>query len=186
MYGAHLSVAYARVNSVKTSLSALTHHFLPYDATALKLQPGGPGYELVYSITAIPEYLRSLSPAGTLEAGYAAIAEYEQTLIHPLLTYLKNKESRGVRIVGDETADLSRVPTISFIVVGPQRKDSREIVKVFDEAGNVSPPSWLRAFPLHVLPAYSFHAFRLCRESVDATRLIPSFCRIPLVHWIKC
>lgn len=138
MYGAHVSIFYARAETITTSLSPLTHHFLPYNATSLKLQPGGPGYELVYSTTAIPEYLKSLTPAATLEAGFAAIAEHEQTLIQPLLTYLKSKEARGVRIVGDEAAGPSRVPTISFVVVGPQRKDSRDIVKIFDQAGNVS------------------------------------------------
>lgn len=60
-------------------------------------------------------------------------------IVTPLLAYLKGKEERGVRIVGDEAAGLGRVPTISFVVVGPKRVSSREIVRVFDEAGNVRP-----------------------------------------------
>ncbi|TCD66001.1 hypothetical protein EIP91_001948 [Steccherinum ochraceum] len=137
VYGAHISVLYTKLDSLKTSLSPLTHHFLPYDLTSLKLQPGGPGYELVYSTTAVPDYFQSLTPAGTIEAAFAAIAQHEQTLLQPLLTYLKSKEGRGVRIVGDENAGLSRVPTVSFVVVGPQRLDSRAIVKIFDQAGNI-------------------------------------------------
>lgn len=103
-----------------------------------KLQPGGPGYELVYGCTAIPIYLRTLSPSQDLNEAWTLIAEHEQSLVKPLLTYLKSKYSRGVRIVGPEEANLSRVPTISFVVVGERAIASQDVVKVFDQKGNVS------------------------------------------------
>lgn len=106
--------------------------------TSYKLQPGGTGYELVYGITAIPEYLKSLAPEGTIAGGFARIAQHEQTLVTPLLEYLKGKADRGVRVVGDETPSLSRAPTISFVVVGQQPIKSREVVHAFDLKGNVS------------------------------------------------
>lgn len=137
VYGPHIATLYTRKQSVQNSLSALTHDFLPFDSTSLKLQPGGPGYELAYAVTAIPEYLRSLTPSGTLEDAFKSIADHEQSLVQPLLAYLKSQEARGVHIVGDENAGLSRVPTISFVVQGERPISSRDVVKVFDSKGNV-------------------------------------------------
>jgi len=171
VYGAHVSILYTRSENVKASLSRLTHHFLPYDATSLKLMPGGPGYELVYSTTAVPEYLQSLTTAGTVEAGYDAIARYEQTLTQPLLAYLKSKESRGVRIVGDESAGISRVPTISFVVVGPHRVSSRDIVKIFDQAGDIG------------IRYGHFYAWTLIDSLEPRIDHADSIVRISLVHY---
>lgn len=129
---------YTRALSLETSLSSLAHHFLPVGSKSYKLQPGGPGYELVYGCTAVPEYLRSLAPSASLDEGFAAITYQEQLLVEPLLKYLKSKESRGVKIVGDEQTGLSRVPTISFVVTGERPIRSQDVVKVFDSKGNVS------------------------------------------------
>ncbi|KAI0782918.1 pyridoxal phosphate-dependent transferase [Abortiporus biennis] len=139
VYGPHTSVLYTRSTSLQTSLASLAHHFLKVDSISYKIQPGGQGYELTYGCTAIPLYLKSLSPSGTLEESFKLIAAHEQELIKPLLEYLKSKESeeRGVRIVGDEEVGPLRVPTISFIVVGPNAKKSQDIVRVFDRKGNV-------------------------------------------------
>ncbi|KAI0073584.1 PLP-dependent transferase [Panus rudis PR-1116 ss-1] len=137
VYGPHTSIFYAKAACLKSSLSSLAHHFLKVDDKTYKLQPGGTGYELVYGITAIPKYLRSLSQSQSLEESFRLIAEHEQTLVSPLLTYLKSKTSRGVRIVGEERAGLSRVPTISFVVVGDRAIRSQDVVKVFDQKGGV-------------------------------------------------
>ncbi|CAL1711922.1 unnamed protein product [Somion occarium] len=137
VYGPHISVLYARASSLKSSLTSLAHHFLKVDDKPYKLQPGGPGYELVYGCTAVPIYLRSLSPSQDLNEAFKLIAEHEQTLVKPLLSYLKSKASRGVRIVGEEETSLSRVPTISFVVVGERAIRSQDIVKVFDQRGNI-------------------------------------------------
>lgn len=91
----------------------------------------------MYGCTAVPKYLRSLSPSGSLEDAFDAIAQHEQSLVETLLKYLKSKESRGVRIVGDEKTGSSRVPTISFVVTGEKAISSRDVVKVFDSKGNV-------------------------------------------------
>ena len=92
----------------------------------------------MYGLTAISEYLRKLSPARSLTDTFEQFGRYEQTLITPLLAFLKSKEARGVRIVGDERAAMTRVPTISFVVVGDRPIKSKDVVKVFDERGNVS------------------------------------------------
>ncbi|PSR74014.1 hypothetical protein PHLCEN_2v10198 [Hermanssonia centrifuga] len=142
VYGPHIGALYARAACIQSSLGSLAHHFLRVQSKSYKLQPGGPGYELVYGCTAIPEYLRSLSPSGSLVGAFDVIAKHEQSLIKPLLEYLKSKESRGVRIVGEEDVGPNRVPTISFVVVAekPIRSrraiKSKDIVKVFDQKGN--------------------------------------------------
>ena len=127
---------YERLSSLTGSLASLAHHFL--DVGSRKLQLGGPGYELVYGCTGIPPCLRSLTPSGSLEVAWAAIAAHEQTLLEPLLAYLRGKADRGVRIVGEEKAGLGRVPTVSFVVVGERAMRIRDVVSVFDRKGNVS------------------------------------------------
>jgi hypothetical protein len=124
---------------MQNSLSSLAHYFLPVHNKSYKLEPGGPGYELVYGCTAIPNYLRSLSPSGSLEDAWGQIALQEQALVKPLLGYLKNKEARGVKIVGEETAGPHRAPTISFVVRGDKPIHSHDVVKVFDQKNNVRP-----------------------------------------------
>lgn len=137
VYGPHASALYARAPALTHSLSSLAHHFLAVAAKPYKLQPGGPGYELVYGCTAVPPYLKALAPAGTLAAAFDAVAAHEQELLRLLLGYLRSKEARGVRIVGDEFEGPSRVPTVSFVVVGERAMRSKDVVKAFDEKGNV-------------------------------------------------
>ncbi|OBZ65935.1 putative cysteine desulfurase [Grifola frondosa] len=118
VYGPHCAVLYARAPALRDSLSSLAHHFLDVPDKPYKLQPGGPGYELVYACAAVPPYLRLLAPSGTLADAFDAIARHEQTLLEPLLAFLRGKAGRGVRIVGEEEAGIRRVPTISFVVAG--------------------------------------------------------------------
>ena len=140
MYGPHTSVLYARRASLTSSLTSLGHHFLKIDSKPYKLQPGGPGYELPWGCTAVPPYLRSLTPngSGTLEDAWAAVAAHEQTLLAPLLGYLRSRRDRGVRIVGAEREGFARVPTVSFVVVGEKAMRSRDVVAAFDKKGDVS------------------------------------------------
>ncbi|KAI0644773.1 PLP-dependent transferase [Trametes meyenii] len=143
VYGPHTSVLYARAQALRHSLSSLAHHFLSpaVDDKPYKLQPGGPGYELVYGCTAVPPYLRALTfgGSGPLEAAWAAVARHEQTLLRPLLAFLRGKRARGVRVVGDESEGMGRVPTVSFVVVGdgPRAVRSPDVVKAFDAKGDI-------------------------------------------------
>ncbi|KAH9924559.1 PLP-dependent transferase [Fomitopsis serialis] len=100
VYGPHASALYVRASALTSSLSSLAHHFLSVDAKPYKLQPGGPGYEIVYGCTA--------------EQG-----------------------GEGVQIVGDEHEGLSRVPTVSFVVAGERPIRSKDVVKAFDEKGDI-------------------------------------------------
>jgi selenocysteine lyase/cysteine desulfurase len=111
------------------------------------LQPGGPGYELNYAVTAVLPYFLSLSSTpspskesnvkAALDDAFARIQSHEHELIEPLLAYLRSKKERGVLIVGDEQNPPSRVPTISFVVRGDRPISSKQIVSHFDKLGDV-------------------------------------------------
>ncbi|CAE6441107.1 unnamed protein product [Rhizoctonia solani] len=141
VYGLHSSALYTRADSHK-QLHSLAHYFLPTnEGSPYKLQPGGPGYERSYAISAVLEYFYSLSPSGDdLSTTFDLIAQHEADLMRPLLECLLSPEmyNRGVRIVGPESMDPKiRAPTISFVVVGDKPVRSQDIVKKFDELGDV-------------------------------------------------
>ena len=162
VYGPHIAALYTRLSKLPT-LTPLTHHFLSpsVDKIAYKLMPGGPGYELAYSVTGVLEYLLSISPTSSmaledhgsiysdpethirLKATFAAIAKHEQTLVKRLPGHLTSEKlvKRGVRIVGEEITNERRVPTISFVIVKGETGDAisgKDVVKVFDAKGTVS------------------------------------------------
>ncbi|KIP05140.1 hypothetical protein PHLGIDRAFT_108629 [Phlebiopsis gigantea 11061_1 CR5-6] len=171
VYGPHIGALYTRLASLQSSLQPLTHHFLPVKDKSYKLQPGGPGYELVYGVTAVPDYLRSLSTSSSLEDAWAKIAAHEQTLVAPLLAYLKSKESRGVRIVGEETGGPSRAPTISFIVGGERPIRSKDVVRAFDQKGNIG------------IRYGHFYAYTLVDTLSPKIDIDDAVVRISLVHY---
>jgi len=134
IYGPHISALYVRSTALEP-LTSLAHHFLSVTTKPLKLEPGGPGYELVYGTSAVLPYLLGLTPARSLEASFAAMAAYERALVAPLLDWLRGKYGRGVRIVGE--GDGERVPTVSFVVVGQRAMRSRDVVGAFDRTGGI-------------------------------------------------
>ncbi|KZV69801.1 PLP-dependent transferase [Peniophora sp. CONT] len=178
VYGPHISALYARATSLKTSVSALTHHFLSVDDVSYKLMPGGPGYELAYGVTAVLPYLLSLAPSSTtaddasaLDAAWAAIAEHEQSLLEPLLGFLRSQEERGVKIVGDSMHGASRVPTVSFVVQGERPMQSKDVVKVFDQKGGIG------------IRYGHFYAYGLAESLEPKLDLEDVVVRISLVHY---
>jgi hypothetical protein len=140
VYGPHISALYVRSSALQHSVTKIVHHFLKVENVAYKLQPGGPGYELVYSTTGVNAYLLSLTPRNDLKATFEAITAHEQTLLEPLMSFLTApvQKARGVRIVGEEIVNLERAPTVSFVVIGQRSLKSRDIVEVFDKKGGVS------------------------------------------------
>ncbi|KAG9127777.1 hypothetical protein FRC07_009365 [Ceratobasidium sp. 392] len=139
VYGPHSAALYTRAESHR-KLTSLAHYFLPvHEGSPYKLQPGGPGYERSYAITAVLEYLQSLG-SGELEPAFTRIAAHEAALMRPLIECLLSPEmrERGVRLLGPESADPNvRAPTISFVVVGDNTVRSQDVVKQFDVLGNV-------------------------------------------------
>lgn len=156
LYGAHNAAFYIRTTALESSLKSLAHHFLAVHGSPQKIQVGGPGYELVHAASGVVPYLLSLTPENKLEASFAAIAQYEQSLLRPLLSFLTDKQQydRGVRLVGTSTIDPSRVPTVSFVITGQRAIKSKDLVAEFDKEGNVRlvPSSNVRflTLPRHV------------------------------------
>ncbi|KAF8073921.1 pyridoxal phosphate-dependent transferase [Lyophyllum atratum] len=173
VYGPHISALYVRAATLQASLAPLVHHFLNYNHTSYKLQPGGPGYELAYGTTGAVDYLLSLTPSRDLKKTFDAIAAHEQTLVAPLLGFLTDpaQRERGVRVVGEEDAGLSRVPTISFVVVGQKPLKSRDIVRVFDQMGEIG------------IRYGHFYAYSLVDELSPKVDLDDGVVRISLVHY---
>jgi len=81
------------------------------------------------------------------------------------------QKERGVRIVGEETVDLNRVPTISFVVVGQRAIKSRAIVEVFDKKGGIG------------IRYGHFYAYTLVDELRPKLDIDDAVVRISLVHY---
>ncbi|KAF8961498.1 pyridoxal phosphate-dependent transferase [Flammula alnicola] len=173
VYGPHISGLYVRSSVLENSVTPIVHHFLKVDKVAYKLQPGGPGYEIVYGSTGVIPYLLSLTPKNDLRASFDAIAAHEQTLIKPLISFLIDpvQRERGVRIVGEETVNLDRVPTISFVVVGQRPLKSRAIVDFFDKKGGIG------------IRYGHFYAYTLVDELTPKIDTDDGVVRISLVHY---
>ncbi|KAH9044128.1 PLP-dependent transferase [Lactarius hengduanensis] len=167
VFGPHISALYARAASLRSSVAPITHHFLHVDTVGYKLQPGGPGYELVHGVTGVPIYLRSLTPGGTLEAAFVASAVQESALCERLLGFLRGHAPR-VRIVGDAHNGSSRAPTISFVV---QDILSRDIVRACDATGTIG------------IRYGHFYAHTLVDELVPKIDINDGVVRVSLVHY---
>ncbi|KAH6874326.1 selenocysteine lyase [Coprinopsis sp. MPI-PUGE-AT-0042] len=174
VYGPHLSALYVRDTVLKDSVSSLVHHFIDIDASpSYKLQPGGPGYELVHATTGVNAYLQSLTPSNDIRASFEAIARHEQVLIKPLLAFLTDpaQYERGVRVVGDGNTSANRVPTISFVVVGQNPMKSSDVVKAFDETGTIG------------IRYGHFYAYTIISDLEPKLDVNEGVVRISLVHY---
>jgi hypothetical protein len=136
---------YVRQAALSTSVHSIVHHFLSpgVDDTGYKLQPAGPGYESVWGSTAVGPYIKSLTPQGTLDAGYAAMRAHDAALAADLLSYIAGKAmfDRGVRVVGSSLPGDDRMPTVSFVVTAGSRGEpavkSKEVVQRVDKFKSV-------------------------------------------------
>ncbi len=97
-----------------------------------KFQPGGPNYELTYSLCGIVEYLQAVAQHHGIEANksireqmqyaFDLFDAHEEKLTQRLLDFLNSRPN--VRIIGEKTADSNiRVCTVAFVVEGMQAAD---------------------------------------------------------------
>ena len=128
-----------------------------------------------------------------LRATFAAVAKHEQVLVKRLLGHLTSEKlvKRGVRVVGGETTNERRVPTISFVIVkGETGKaiSGRDVVKFFDVKGNVSQlfvmlaPYLMRVLQLGIRygHCYAYTLVDTLKPKVDVNNALV---RISLVHY---
>ncbi|KIJ62257.1 hypothetical protein HYDPIDRAFT_94816 [Hydnomerulius pinastri MD-312] len=173
IYGAHNAAFYIRSSALESSITSIAHHFLQVDGKPYKIQVGGPGYELVHGASGVVPYLLSLTPENNLDASFAAIAEHEQSLLDPLLSFLKDEKQydRGVRVVGTSEIDLSRVPTVSFTVIGQKPIKSKDVVAAFDKKGGIG------------IRYGHFYAYSLIANAIPKLDINDGVVRISLVHY---
>ncbi|KAK2467179.1 hypothetical protein APHAL10511_000728 [Amanita phalloides] len=173
IYGPHTSALYVRRKALQTSVSSIAHHFLQVGSKPYKIQPGGPGYELVYGSVGIITYLLALTRENSLQASFKAIALHEQELLRVLLSYLTHpdQKARGVRVLGDTNVSLTRVPTVSFVVVGERPIKSKYIVAAFDLKGCIG------------IRYGHFYAYTLVKELSPNGDPEDGVVRISLVHY---
>jgi selenocysteine lyase/cysteine desulfurase len=74
-------------------------------------------------------------------------------------------------VVGEETVNLERVPTVSFVVVGQKPLSSRTVVAAFDKKGGVG------------IRYGHFYAFTLVDDLRPRIDLDDGVVRISLVHY---
>lgn len=120
VFGPHQGVLVGRPELLER-LAPVYHPFL--DDRKKGWEPAGGTYELMASLPGMVEHITSLgSGAGRastadIDSGYDAITRYEADLARPLLEFLAGHP--GVTLYGlADSADPSRVPTVSFSVGG--------------------------------------------------------------------
>ena len=140
VFGPHLAMLYGK-RDLLLRARGQNHFFVPEDEIPYKLEPGNVVHELTAALPAIVEYLLVLDgrhhPDSTaaeparLDRVFDDIAAHESALVEPLLGFLRSR--RGVRVIGRETSDADRAPTVSFVVDGrdssviPGRLDAERI-----------------------------------------------------------
>ena len=115
------------------TLPGINHNFISEDDLPYKFQPGGPNYELTYSLCGIVEYYQAVAQHHGMSAeetvrkqmqyAFDLFDTHEEKLTKRLLDYLTSKPN--VRIIGEATSDHNiRVSTVAFVV---DEKNSSDI-----------------------------------------------------------
>lgn len=124
-FGPHQAIMYGKLELLE-HLPGINHAFI--ESIPYKFQPGNLNYELSYSLSAIPAYIKKIGN-NNLKKGYEMIADYEQLLAQRLLDYLNAHPH--IKIIGESSADKNiRVSTLSFIHA---QIKSDDIVKQVDK-----------------------------------------------------
>ena len=99
-------------------------HFFNETNTRKRLVPAGPDHAQIAASAGIVDYLEKVADiagigvqgAGTFRIAHNAMRVQEQTLLAPLLDYLRNKN--GVRLIGPDDP-VKRAPTVSIALDRP-------------------------------------------------------------------
>lgn len=163
VYGPHLGLMFGRKELLFAARHS-NHFFVSQETVPTKLEPGNVSYELAASLVGIPEYLRSVSDGRDLGESFARIADHEEGLVRPLLSFLDKHPQ--VRLIGDADPDKNlRVPTVSFTV---------------DDRSSSEVPPLLEKHSLAIRFGH-FYAFRLVRDLDLLTR--DGVVRVSLAHY---
>lgn len=117
VYGPHMGAMYGRSDAF-AEIEGPNHYFITKDDLPYKFELGGVSHEGCAGLLALRPYLEFLGRTNacnrqTVERAFSRMSDLEQPLTKRLLEYLRDK--RGVRIIGSNVADESRVGTVSFV-----------------------------------------------------------------------
>ena len=137
VFGPHMAAMFG-THEALAELTGPNHYFVKKDDVPYKFELGGVLHEGCAGILGLWDYFCFLTGTkpdsefdrSVIEKAYLIIENLEYPLTKMLLDYLNSQA--GVKIVGSSQADLSRVPTISFI---HQNKGSREIAVGANDLG---------------------------------------------------
>lgn len=127
VYGAHHALLYGKQQHL-LAIPGINHDFIQESDIPYKFQPGGPNYELSYSVLGLCDYLQAIAQKHNLDSteltlrqaiiqAFKHISDHEDIISNRLLQYLASYPK--VRVIGLPTASTQkRVPTISFVVEG--------------------------------------------------------------------
>ncbi len=136
VYGPHLAVMFGKYDLLR-EMDGINHYFVTKEEVPYKFQPGNFNFELTYSLGGITEYLEEIynhhnpnskgePEINKYQKSFELFAKQEQQLSSRLLDYLNSKKE--INVIGKATADMMRVPTISFI--HSKLKSSDIVIKV--------------------------------------------------------
>jgi cysteine desulfurase family protein (TIGR01976 family) len=177
VFGPHMAALYGSREAL-AEVTGPNHYFIAGDELPRKFELGGVSHEGAAGIVALDHFLRDLigrermtDPAGgdepferaVVEDAFALMERLELPLQEQLVAYLRGKP--GVRIIGPDAGDRSRICTIAFTREG---RPSREIARAANEQG------------LGIRYGH-FYAYRLCK----ALGLVPEdgVVRVSLAHY---
>lgn len=127
VYGAHHALLYGKRQHL-LEIPGINHDFIQETDIPYKFQPGGPSYELSYSVLGLCDYLQAVARKQALDTtelslrqaiiqAFNHISSHEDVIGDRLLQHLASHPK--VRVIGLPSGDPEkRVPTISFVVQG--------------------------------------------------------------------
>lgn len=125
VFGPHMAAMFG-THEAMNELVGPNHYFIDPSVGPYKWELGNANHEGAAGVAALPLYLNELAAMGggvvpsdrgkaergAFEKAFAVVREIEETLQKKFIEYLKRKP--GVKIIGPEEADGSRVCTIAF------------------------------------------------------------------------
>ncbi len=120
MFGPHIGALWGKREAF-AELRGTNHFYMAEDHVPQKFEPGGAGYELCGGLLGLARYLKLLAGRSNdspitrdaLVAAFDRMTELEMPLQRWIMDWLGGL--KGVRIIGPDHAEASRVPTVSFV-----------------------------------------------------------------------
>lgn len=161
VYAPHLAVLWGREDAAAEVVGS--NHFFVSDKSPTKFELGCQSHEGIAGLLATKEYLDWLGGGHGLAVAFDAMAALELPLQRRFVDYLRSKP--GVRVVGPQHGESSRVATISFV---HDRVPADAIVAAVDR------------HPIGIRHGHMY-AYRLCEALGIAPE--PGVVRVSFVHY---